>query len=1181
MLKYSRDCTSMNLSRLWSLGISELRTCRRSVGAWVIVAIACAVTLVHWVALTLHYAMSGADVLVLGLVGPRYTFPEIGSTMLLMFSMGVIFLASDMRSRDIRNKIDEVLDAQPVWDLEALFARLMGIVIFLAISATILTLVLCGYGLIADMFSFPIGTPIEPFSALAFLVWDIIPNLALWGAVAILLTQVIRLHFLGVLATLLILGCFYVLGIVLPFSVSSVLTMNSGASVYPSELAPTFVTWIVLLNRFLMVALAGGCLALAALLQSRIQSTKTFAQLLFFGGFAVLFAVGGITSHLMGHESHNKSTVMNWTYAHKDKQLHSSTDIQMISGSIDIRPGRSISLDLELTMESAKELDADGWLFSLNPGYRITELAVNGEPSSDYTFEKGLLSIPRVDSASPQKVRMVASGKPDERFAYLDTSLDWKELNSIGAKRLFQLGQKSYIFHPDFVALMPGISWIPAAGSAYGAANLESRPRDYFFLDIEVSVPKGWLIAAPGSRDLLDSSRRSTYRLRTRNPIPELALVSSKFEQRLIEVDGVEYEVLLNKKHAKNLYTFAECASQIEDWVRDESKRLQDIGLPYPYSRLSLVEVPTSLRTYGGGWRMDSVYSAPGIHMIRESGFPVAPFDQSFSWVRDYFAESDYRKFLLDHLIGYFARDLHGGNPFVGIPRNFLDYQTAPTGHGATALSFVANELVMKIATTNAGYFSVHSILERGSDVSSSTATQAGSTLGSGFVLLSNWRAEFADRPSVWNLLESTPPYLLDYQSDPKNAFHALVLKGQRVADAVFDKYGEELVAEFLNLLVSRFRGQSYTERDFHRTALDIGIDFEAVAGDWLNQTGMAGFVVNNLKNERLSNDVEGETRYQTSFVLANREPVPGVVKVSYVPTGTIGYLGGPIVLDPVHMEGNTVVRVAFQDNAPTQRIWLEPRLSLNRNYIRLDFAELSDDAPADSPTLPYITPIDWEFSESHVITVDDLDDGFSIEGLPLESGRSSIPGWIEYMAAVPEQDLDKGLPVPKRRMQFWGIESRTNPLFVIVSRLQARERENSWFRDSDPTSYGKYRNTYAGKSGGLDESTPLFSTTLPTAGLWKLDYHIPPAMRTSIPLNSMRSPDEPSVWRTEYELGTYSIGISNNELQFEIKFDVSTSEPGWNELGSFELSNSKVDVILKDVSHGLAVADAIRWTPL
>ena len=1103
--------------------------------------------------------------------------------MLLMFSVGVIFLATDLRFRDIRNRISEVLDSQPLWDIEASLGRLIGVVVFLTTICATLTMAIFVYGLLVDAFGFPIGTPIEPYSVFAFLVWDILPNLVLWGSMAILLSQLIKLRFLAVLTTLILLGSVYFVGVVLPFSVSSALAMHSGASVYPSELAPTFVTWIVLVNRLLMVVFAVGCLAIAALLQSRNQSTKTFTQLLVCGGFAILFALAGVSSYLIGYENLQESRVMNWTFSHKQEQMHSSTDIQMISGSIDIKPGRLINLDLTLTMESKEVNDDDEWLFSLNPGYRIADLAVNGHSPVDYTFNDGLLIVPKDDSVVSPRVRIVANGKPNERFAYLDSPLDWKELNAIGAKRLYFLGQKSYVFHSNFVALMPGISWIPASGPAYGADNLESRPRDFFILDVEVSVPRGWLVAAPGSRDVLDSSRNSTYRLLTRNPIPELALVSSDFEQRSLKVEGVEFEVLLNKRHTENLQTFGEVESRIEEWLTDQIKRLRDNNLQYPYSRMSLVEVPASLRTYGGGWRMGSVFSAPGIQMIRESGFPVAPFARKFSPMRNYFGDQETRfhNYMLDALVSFFSDDLHGGNPLVGVASNFVDYQTAPTGNGATALRYVVNQLASRVATKEVEYFSVHSILQRGNDAHTFKGIRRPMTFGSGTEYLYDWRAEYADRPSAWDLLEETPLDMIDYQSDPERAFHALLLKGQRTADAVIDTYGEERVGKFLNQLVERFRGRSYTEEDFRRTALDVGIDLEATIGDWLNQVGMAGFVVGELRNERLANDEEGVPVYQTSFMLSNTESVPGVVKVSYQEKDRIGLLWAPISLAPIPMKGNSSVRVAFQDSNPTQRVWIEPRLALNRDPIRLDFPELKIDNPSDSPLYPYLTPIERRPKNKREIVVDDLDNGFTIENLPPTIGRSNVPKWIEFIAAIPKRDFDRGLPVLSRRNQVFQFENNLNPMFAVISRAQLRESKSWWYRDSDPTSFGQYRKSYAGKSGGLNDSEPTFSTSIPTAGRWQLEYHIPTAMRVPNRFHSMRSPDDLGIWNIEYELGTYTIRVSSNEVQTEIKFDASTSNPGWNELGSFELSSSKVDVVLTEVSHGLAVADAIRWTPL
>ena len=1174
----------MKLSNLWSLGTAEFRTCRRSVGVWVIVAISSAVTLAHWATLAIHYANHALVSPVHGLIGPRYTFPEVGSTMLFMFSIGIIFLASDMRSRDIRSRISEVLDSQPMWDFEAVSGRLMGMVMFLAVSAVIFTLGILGFGMLADAYSFPIGTPIEPFSVLAFLVWDVVPNLTLWGSVAILLTQLIKIRLLAVLAALAVLGSVYFLDVVLPFSVSSVLSLHSGVDAFPSELAPTFVNWVVSANRALTFGIAAGCLALAAMLQSRNQSTKTFTQLLIFVIGTFVVTQGGISSLLIGNQIQNESTVNIWALAHKHKQSHSSTDIEQISGSIVIRPGRSINLNLTLTMNSSQDTEEDEWLFSLNPGYRLTDIAVNGTLSSDYTFEDGLLSVPRDESNKHPEVTIVAHGKPDERFAYLDSSLDWKELNAIGARRLYLLGQKSYIFHPNFVALMPGTSWIPTSGSAYGVDNLESRARDFYLLDVEVSVPKGWLVAGPGSRDVLDSSENSTYRLRTRDPVPELALVSSKFEQRSIVVGGVEYELLLNKNHTRNLHTLKEGGARFEEWLRGQSERLQDIGLEYPYSRLSLVEVPPSLRVYGGGWRMGSVYSAPGIQMIRESGFPVAPFSRRYSRTRVQFEgqETRFQNFMLDGIVAFFANDLHGGDPFIGIPKNFVDFQTAPTGNGATALRYVVNQLAMRVATTQSvGHFSVHTALMRGISAEPRSFRRSSSTFGNGSVYLRNWNKEYVDRSSVWELLEETPLSLMDYHADPENAFHALASKGQRVADSVVEKFGEEHVAGVLNQLVERFRGSSYTEEDFRRTALDVGVDIDAAIGEWLGESRMAGFVVDDLRSERLANDEEGRAVYQTSFSISNAESVPGVVRVSYQLKDRIGLFWDPIPLDPVHMQGNTTVRIAFQDRNPTQRVWLEPHLALNRGPIRLDFPVLVDAKPSDSPVLPYVTQMEWEPKDDGEVIVDDLDDGFTIENLPLDFGRSDVPKWIEYVAAVSSQEFDRGLPILGQRAQVYGFENRLNPLYALISQGQERERKNWWYRDSDPTSYGKYRRTYVGRSGGLDQAKPTFSTLVPTAGMWKLEYHLPTAMRSKIPFHAMRSLDDMAVEMSYDQLGIFTIHVSSAGLETDIDFDASTSLPGWNELGTFELTNTKVDVVLTEVSHGLAVADAIRWTPM
>ena len=85
--------------------------------------------------------------------------------------------------------------------------------------------------------------------------------------------------------------------------------------------------------------------------------------------------------------------------------------------------------------------------------------------------------------------------------------------------------------------------------------------------------------------------------------------------------------MLLHPRHAANAEFFSDSTGEITDWL---TQRLQDaasVGLDYPYGALTLVEIPNSLRGYGGGWRMDSTLIQPAMVLLRESSFPTADFE--------------------------------------------------------------------------------------------------------------------------------------------------------------------------------------------------------------------------------------------------------------------------------------------------------------------------------------------------------------------------------------------------------------------------------------------------------------------------------------------------------------------------------------------------------------------------
>lgn len=246
----------------------------------------------------------------------------------------------------------------------------------------------------------------------------------------------------------------------------------------PSEIAPQFATWDIVLNRLTIMFIGITFLTLAAGLHPRIAGKPTRNQMVTSGICALTVAVLAVAG-LVTSKVSDQYQVRHWASVHHGHRVHSETDIDSIKGIVDIHSGRVVHLDLSISI-APTGANGDQWLLSLNPGYKLSHISVDGEVISDYQFENGLLTIPAsATSDVSSKVHLVASGVPDPLFAYLDTSLDPSTLHPAEFRRLLRLGRESYIFHSQYFAMMPGVSWFPASGSACGRGTLESRPTDY------------------------------------------------------------------------------------------------------------------------------------------------------------------------------------------------------------------------------------------------------------------------------------------------------------------------------------------------------------------------------------------------------------------------------------------------------------------------------------------------------------------------------------------------------------------------------------------------------------------------------------------------------------------------------------------------------------------------------
>lgn len=1156
----------MKVSRLWSTACAEMRSCRRLARTWVIAVIAMLCSACVWLFLSLSHMFASYVSPSAGLSGPQFAIFDIGRMTLLSFTIGIVFLAFDIRQRDVRDRIGEAIAARPMSNFELISGRLMGIVLLLAIPVITLIFLMSGYGLIAEIANLGFGSAMEPISVMAFLVWDVGPNLLFWGALTMLVAVVVRYRMLVVAIMLSLLFGYYYLSSQIPFFLGSTLSTYIGSDTFPSAVAPQFFTSDVVVNRINVIVLTIGLLALASAIyprQANVRERQIFAVT---GCSAVVIAILGIYA-LVNSKLLELDQVDDWAAIHKELETHSTTNIEAVRGLVDIYPSRAIKLNLVLKLAPIEDGSPDRWVFSLNPGYKISNVEINEQKVRDYEFDNGVLSVPTHGmNSSTVELRLVAKGKPDPMFAYLDSSMMWKDLEFTQALAAKRFGTKSYIFHRQFVVLVPGVSWFPSSGAAYGRTKWETRPQDFFDIDLQVTVPKDWIVAGPGSRSRLEHEERAKFQFNPENPVSEVALIGSNFERRALVMEDTTFELLLSRKHVKNLDILTEVVPALETWISDRMSSLQELGLSLPYDSLTLVEVPHTLRTYGGGWKMDSVLSPPGIQMFRESGLPIARFDYAINNQTEELTNDEEKlgEFILQLLQDYFENDFEGGNPFQSFGRNMVSHQTRATGAGATAMEHLVGQLANELTTNRDGYFSIHSLVSgnRTAELSNSLIQAGGTFGGIPDIEKMEWREYFIDRPSVWEHATNTALSDFDFEQDAMNALHALLLKTNSHANLITDVIDEDKIGLFLRDLITQYRGMSYTEEDLLNTALNVGVDFKYVLGNWLYSAELPGFLLADEKLEKLDSGNLDELAYQTRFLIRNDESVPGYVTVSQ---GYEGELGSQAP-EPLRVPGKTTLQVAINSVEHPRQVMVVPYFSLNRNAMRLDIVEHDDNISTTTESLPYVSEVDWKPLESNSIVVDDLDATFSTIGGEDATKRPLLPKWVTYLFGAYDTVLetDHGL------LQLHdALENLTKDPFSSVM----------WYRDTHPTSFGKYRRTHTVNFQRDDQTQLTFSADIPKAGKWKLEFHMPAIKEKQYV--SKFSPGFGSIhWVSRpFGLTKMKVQINNRGQSKTIEFNAHEASNGWNDLGVFDLEVGNVDVVLTPQTNGSSIGDAIKWT--
>lgn len=1123
----------IRLTAVLALARAEIRLTRRLARYWVFLAISYLIALLAVLYYSGIHSFASSFSATAASIGPRYLIGYLGLYYLVIFMLGIVFLAFDLRGRDRRERMDEVLDCRPYSNLELVLGRLVGLLLPAWLPVVVLAVLIQAVGALLAVVGSPIGETVEPWSLVGYVVVMALPAFAFTIALVQLVTVVVRHRLAAAVVSILLLGgmVWATFGLTMPwvplFDVTGAYVVQ-----WPSDLVPGIADIFGWLQRLGILAAAVGLAALAAGLHPRLDG-GTRSRPLALGGLVLALGVS-----LMATATWSRLAMLDhlrtWRAAHEALRDQPAPDLLEVRGTADVEPGRKLSLDLDLVIAAPPDRALDTALFSLNPGITVSSVTT-AQGQLEVEQHDGLLEIRLGTPLAPGArltLHVAAAGRPDIHYGYLDAARVPEELVAWQGQ-LFILGSERAIFDPRFVALMPGVSWLPRSGVDVGRGDPAVRPPDYFDLDLEVRVPAGWRVAAPGRAEQLTvEGKQAAFRFAPPAPVDDVAVVASRYERVAVELAGVELELLLSPQHTHNLEVLAPAAGELQSWIRQRLEAAASAGLPYPYGGFTVAEIPTVLRGFAGGWRLDTALAPAGMVLLRESCFPTARFDVPFrkpERFRD--REGGLPRAMRDRVLTHFRNDFSGGDLLSGAARSFFLHLTSAAGDGAIALDYALEQLTSLTVADTRGYFSAH--------VFDSKMGQTIGTVLQRFFTSRRGSQEFSDaliravtsRPEVWETSLATPLDQLDPWAEPRRTIDVLALKAGALAAAMHDLVGAEATAGLLATLRQSYAGGTFDAAELAAAADGIDPRLGPMILERLRTTDLPGFVARQARAFRLPDGADGGARYQLLVVVQNDETTPGLLRIAR--TVEEGRTADIEESAPIRVPGRGAVEYGVVLSRPPRRAWVEPYLSLNRDRFELDLGHVSEDTKLDEPPFEGVREVPWQAPDPDVITVDDLDDGFEVVGGGERRG-------LRLAARGVDAETDHGLP-----------------------RVDGGRPPSRWSRASSDAAWGRYRHTVAWVRAGDGSSRAEFHATLPADGDWELELHVPDPSR----LGFLRN------------LGSWQLSVEDGAEPRQVSFDAAAAGSGWSAVGTWQLAAGEVTVVLSDETDGQAViADAIRW---
>jgi len=321
---------------------------------------------------------------------------------------------------------------------------------------------------------------------------------------------------------------------------------------------------------------------------------------------------------------------------------------------------------------------------------------------------------------------------------------------------------------------------------------------------------------------------------------------------------------------------------------------------------------------------------------------------------------------------------------------------------------------------------------------------------------------------------------------------------------------------------------------DYIHSLGEENAELAAIAENLIRGRGLPGFKSQRVDLKRIADDAEGLPQYQLVLEVSNPEAAPGVFRLHYA----LGDAKSPEIVStkPIPIKAHSAIRYSRVLSGVPRNLRLEPYISLNREAFQIPLPEVETGVYEQEEGVEGIGPVPIEHDESGSITVDDIDENFSIEG---EEGSS---GLRLRAKKAKKEELDRGLPVDN----FGPVPSR-------------------WSRATRASAWGEYRHTVAWSRKGSGHRKAVFKADIPKAGEWQVEIHLP----------------QKSSFRFTRKWGRWKLNLENADNTQSFDFDAQNANGGWNLVDVVHLDVGEIRLEIPDSGSGMVViADAVRFSP-